>query len=207
MKTHPMPRYLRIAIDIAESIISGELPVNSKISGRSTLAGKYNVSPETIRKSISLLKDNEVVTSSQKSGITILNVNNANLFINQMQSTEKSNDLKTNIIELLNKKQKIDLELKGNIERLIEISSRPKNISTFYPYELQVPADSHLVNHSIADMSFWHHTGATIIMLKRLDKTILSPGPNVKFKADDTIVFVCKTEHYDQTHMFITLKE
>jgi DNA-binding GntR family transcriptional regulator len=39
--------YKRIALDIAQGIVSGRYPLNEKIHGRSTLAGIYNVSPET----------------------------------------------------------------------------------------------------------------------------------------------------------------
>ena len=37
-----------------------------KLSGRSTLASLYNVSPETIRRSIALLKDMDVVEVAEK---------------------------------------------------------------------------------------------------------------------------------------------
>ncbi|MFD1774888.1 GntR family transcriptional regulator [Paenibacillus rhizophilus] len=57
--------YKSIALDIAGRIVSGEFPVNSKISGRSILAGKYQVSPETIRKAIGLLKEENIVSVSQ----------------------------------------------------------------------------------------------------------------------------------------------
>ena len=43
------PVYQQIAVDIASKIASGKYPVGEKIKGRTTLAGYYNVSPETIR--------------------------------------------------------------------------------------------------------------------------------------------------------------
>ena len=203
----PQPRYIRIAIDIAESIINKELLASTKISGRSTLASKYGVSPETIRKAIALLKDCEVVSSSPKKGVTILDIENASLFISNMKTSNKSNDLRKDIVNLLKEKESIDNQIKDKINHVFELSNRPKHISSFYPYELQIPEDSQLVNSTIGKSSFWFHTGATIVMIKRDDKTILSPGPNAKFKTNDTIVFVCKAEHYELTKNFIMSKE
>lgn len=42
------PRYIRIAVDVAHRITQGEFIKSQKIKGRSTLAGEYGVSPETI---------------------------------------------------------------------------------------------------------------------------------------------------------------
>ena len=203
----PQPRYIRIAIDIAESIVNKELLASTKISGRSTLASKYNVSPETIRKAVALLKDCEVVSSTPKNGITILSIENASLFISNMQTSNKSNDLRKDIKELLDEKTSIDNRIKDKIDHVFELSSRPKHIASFYPYELQTPEDSHLIGKTIGKSSFWFHTGSTIVMLKRDDKIILSPGPNAKFKNNDTIAFVCKAEHYELTKNFIISKE
>ena len=56
MRKDSNPVYKNIALDIANKIINGEFKVGEKISGRSTLAGVYNVSPETIRRAIALLE-------------------------------------------------------------------------------------------------------------------------------------------------------
>ena len=45
-----------------------------KIHGRSTLASKYNVSPETVRRAMFLLKDMDILEMKQGSGIFIKNV-------------------------------------------------------------------------------------------------------------------------------------
>ncbi|MEA3422452.1 MAG: TrkA C-terminal domain-containing protein [Bacillota bacterium] len=203
----PQPRYIRIAIDIAESIVSKELLPSTKISGRSTLASKYKVSPETIRKAIALLKDFEVVSSTPKKGITILNIENASLFISNMQTSNKSNDLRKDIKDLLNEKTSIDNQIKDKVDHVFELSNKPKHIASFFPYELQIPEDSHLVGTTIGESSFWHQTGSTIIMIKRDDKNIISPGPNAEFINNDTIVFVCKAENYELTKNFIIRKE
>ena len=54
-------RYEKIALDIAYSILNEEWKVGDMIKGRSTLSGKYSVSPETIRRAIKLLEELMVV--------------------------------------------------------------------------------------------------------------------------------------------------
>ena len=61
-----IPEYVKIAVDMAGRIYKGEFDEQEKLRGRSTLAGEYNVSPETIRRAMRLLEDMEVVTVSQE---------------------------------------------------------------------------------------------------------------------------------------------
>ena len=53
--------YYSIAVDLARRIVKREFTEGMKVSGRSLLASQYQVSPETIRKAIALLKDAGVV--------------------------------------------------------------------------------------------------------------------------------------------------
>ena len=55
------PQYMRIALDIANRIASGEIAERQRISGRYLLSSQYHVSPETVRKALSLLRDMDVV--------------------------------------------------------------------------------------------------------------------------------------------------
>ena len=49
---YTIPIYQKIALDLANKIYNGEVKEGSTLYGRSILAGKYNVSPETIRRAI-----------------------------------------------------------------------------------------------------------------------------------------------------------
>ena len=41
--------YAKIAMDIANRIVNGEIPEGKRLSGRSLMSSEYGVSPETIR--------------------------------------------------------------------------------------------------------------------------------------------------------------
>ena len=57
MDNEGLTQYTRIAISLAERIASGQLKEGDKLSGRSKLSPEYNVSPETIRRTLRLLAD------------------------------------------------------------------------------------------------------------------------------------------------------
>jgi K+/H+ antiporter YhaU regulatory subunit KhtT len=197
------PRYVRIAIDLADSISKKDLPVGTKISGRSVLASRYNVSPETIRKAISLLKDYEVVSSTPKTGIQILNESNADIFLKDIHSSIRYSDTKANLQLLLDRQTNLNQEIKDQVKILNEINNKPKHANRFFPYELHVPEDSILIGKTIAISNFWHITHATIVSVTHGDKSFISPGPLFKFKLGDKIYFVCRDDDYDKTRSYI----
>ena len=63
------PVYQQIAIDLATKISNGKFRPGERISGRSTMAGHYNVSPETIRRAVSILEDAGVVAARPRRGL------------------------------------------------------------------------------------------------------------------------------------------
>jgi len=181
------PIYQQIAIDIANRIYNGEFEVGSKIFGRSTLAGEYNVSPETIRRSIILLQDMNIVETSQGSGIEV-----------------KSRDEACNrISEIVKEKQKLDEDLKVYIDKLMDFSERFKNSNPFAPFEIRITKGSMMVGKTIAESKFWQNTGATIIGIRRNRKVILSPGPYAVFNINDDIIAVGDEGAFERTNKYI----
>jgi len=59
-------KYEKIALDIAYSIQNDEYKIGEMVKGRSTLSGKYSVSPETIRRALTLLEELQVVSVIEK---------------------------------------------------------------------------------------------------------------------------------------------
>jgi DNA-binding GntR family transcriptional regulator len=64
-------RYITIAMDIAERVLKGDYIEGQKISGRSTLSGLYNVSPETVRRALTLLQEAGVVRVMPGAGVYV----------------------------------------------------------------------------------------------------------------------------------------
>lgn len=195
--------YKSIALDIAQRIVSGEFPVNSKISGRSLLAGQYHVSPETIRKAIGLLKDENIVSVSQGKEIIIVSERNAYDYITKHNYLKSAYSLKQDLQQLLQEKIKIDRKFQVLLTEIIEASDRMQNLKPYNPVEIKVHAHSHVAGMTIANLQFWQNTGATIIALRRGTNVFISPGPHVVIREDDMLIVVGDGTVFQRTEQFI----
>lgn len=186
--------YLSIATDIAQRIINDEFAIGSRIAGRTLLASHYNVSSETIRKAVALLKDANVVNVSQGKEITVLSVEEAYRFIDHHKSMQSVYSLRQELEILLEKKNDIDKRLESVLNDIIGYSDRLKNLNPYNPIEIKIPENSHLVGRTIADIKIWQHTGATVVAIRRDTDIIISPGPLAVIEAGDRLVIVGNSE-------------
>lgn len=198
-----IPIYQKIAVDIAQRIITGEFSLGSKISGRSMLSGNYKVSPETIRKATSMLKSANVLSVSQGKEPVILSTINAYKFIEENKNIESLYSLKERFDELLEEKRKINNQIETIFEKTINHSNKFKNISPYNPIEIELTEQSYMINKSVSETHFWQHTKTTVIAIKRNGYVIISPGPCEKFLAKDKIVIVGTLEAINKAIIFI----
>ena len=189
-----IPSYIKIAVDIAYRISIGEFHEGERISGRSTLVSIYNVSPETIRRAVALLKDTEVVEVTEKSGIIIKSKEKAKEFLGKFKTKSDFNNLKVDTFNLIKERSLIDSKIEENIERLIEYSSNTRSNGFIATFESKVESGSIIVGNSIGEINFWHNTKATIVGIKRGEEIFLSPGPYFVIKEEDIIVYVGSDE-------------
>lgn len=185
-----VPKYEKIALDIAYSIINDEWKTGEIVTGRSTLSGKYGVSPETIRRSLALLEELQVVNVIDKKGVLIESKEAANTFIKEYQSKDRILSLREEIAKLSEEKKAIEDTVLKRLDSIIEQAMLLRNIGIIYPLELKIPKKSHLIGKSIGEVRFWNHTGATIIGINRSGTLYLSPGPKMMFYANDIILYV-----------------
>ncbi len=197
------PVYQQIAIDIANRIANGEFEVGSKIFGRSTLAGQYNVSPETIRRSMILLEDMNIVEVNQGSGILVKSKEHAYKFVKKFRDIDSMNSLKVEIGNIINEKAKMEEQIQQYINKLIDYSERFKKSNPFAPLEVEIEENCKLIGKSIGEVNFWQHTGATIIGIRRDNKLILSPGPYAVFMKDDIFIMIGEESTYERVHNYL----
>lgn len=183
-------KYEKIALDIAYSILNEEWKVGEMVKGRSTLSGKYSVSPETIRRALTLLEEMQVVNVLDKKGILIKSKEAANTFIKEYKSKDRILSLREEISKLMEEKTAIEKSVMDRLDSVIEQAMILRNIGIIYPLELKVSLDSHLIGKSIGEARFWNYTGATIIGINRSGHLYLSPGPKLVFFANDIILYV-----------------
>lgn len=197
------PIYKKIAIDIANKIVKGDIKEKDKLSGRSVLASMYNVSPETIRRAVALLHESEVVSVSQGSGIEILSISAAEKFITKNKDNDYLETVKENVMELLEQHRKLDEQIQKSFEEMIDYVERFQNISPFTLIEIEINNNCKMLGKRLSETSFFQHTGATIVAYKRNGEIIISPGPNYVFLEGDIIVVTGIKDIYDKVYNFI----
>ncbi|MFU7514476.1 TrkA C-terminal domain-containing protein [Clostridium sp. HCS.1] len=199
------PNYIKIAVDIAHRIVNNQFVEGEKITGRTTLVSIYNVSPETIRRSLALLKDMNVVTINEKSGIIINDKNSAKEFLNKFKTKTDFTYLNNETFELIKQRKEIDDKLEKNINSVIQFATQLRNVGSIIPFESIVEKDSFAVGKSIGELNFWHNTKATIIAVKRDGDLFLSPGPYFKINSNDIIVYVGEDSVIETVKDYISL--
>ncbi len=190
-------RYEQIAIDLARRIARGEFSVGQKLSGRSLLAGTYNVSPETIRRSIALLQNIGVVESITGSGVFIKSSELAGEYLEEYKARQEILDYKNRVVSLLNQRQALDAELEKELTRFLEFSFQKASILQQVE-EIILPSHSWIVGKTIVETNLRHRTGTTIMTIHRGGKEIYSPPADMKLKAQDVLIIVGTTSSREQ---------
>lgn len=195
MDVESFPQYLRIALDIASNISTGELEEHQKITGRSLLSSRYNVSPETVRKALRLLADMKVVEVREKSGVIIVSADNARRFLDSFRNRHEQRELHDKLQELVLQHNSIARQMSDICSKLLHAQQQPLPAEKQLPnYEVTVTSDSDKIGRTIGSLQFWQATGATIIAIRRNQNTIVSPGPFAELYDGDVVVFVGSPE-------------
>ena len=196
--------YQSIALDLAKRIVNDEFLVGEKISGRTLLASQYNVSPETVRKAVAMLKETNVVAVSQGKEIVVLSAEQATHFIEQHKEMVSAYSLKQELEILLEKKEETDKEFRKNVTQIMRYSDRLKNLTPYNPVEIRILNHSAVVGKTLAEIRLWHNTGAMIVAIRRSTQIIVSPGPNAVLEAKDRIVVVGPSDVLQKVTAFIS---
>lgn len=202
MAQYTIPRYLKIAVDISTRIISGEIHEGEKLKGRSILATEYNVSPETIRRAMSILADKKVVKSLLGSGIIVLSKERANQFIKSFKDDESITDIRRKLDEMFQKRESMDQEMILLTNQIIDMY-KYRRLDVITPVEVKLPKGSCAIGKSIGELEIWHNTGATIIGVVRGKDIVISPGPYYAFSEDDSILIVGDENVIERFNAFI----
>jgi len=198
-----MPIYQKIALDIANKIYTGEIKEDTILYGRSILAGKYNVSPETIRRAVKILEDIDVVKSVKGKGVIVLSSDKAYSFIKKYQDITNISSYKSTLRDLIDAKAEMDVRIIDTIGKIIDYSNRLEIINPLVPVQFEIKSDCKYIGDTAANTNFWQNTGATIVAIKRGEELIISPGPYIEFLEGDIILAVGDQHIYNSVPMFL----
>ncbi|MGD1833462.1 MAG: TrkA C-terminal domain-containing protein [Sphaerochaetaceae bacterium] len=184
------PTYVKIAQDIAHRIANGDIHEGKRLSGRSIMSSEYGVSPETIRRSFSLLEDMKVVSVHQNSGVVVKSKENASRYVERNSTRDKRRELLKRMHEIYKSQKDAYEELMDLTNSLVDSTEHFIASNPFYTYECSVPEHSPCIGKTLSALNFWQITKATVIAIRRQYKILLSPGPDEPLKANDMLVIV-----------------
>ncbi len=113
-------RFITIAMDLAERIVSGEYYKGQKISGRSTLAALYNVSPETIRRALTLLQESGVVKVLPGTGVIVNSVSSAQEYLAETGQFKVIKEMQVRLARLVQERNKINADIERLTSELLD---------------------------------------------------------------------------------------
>ncbi len=196
-------RYQSVAISICERILKGELQEGQKIKGRTSLAGEYQVSSETIRKAMHILSKYKVVTIKHGVGIFIESKAKANDYLQSLQNSAYIAEKETEFDELFAQKRELDFKLEQRVKEWVNaVKFKEKEIIPIR--ELPILSSSWIVGQTIGEIYFYNYTECTIAAVKKGEDFFFSPGPDYKIEADDVLYLIPKDElSYDRAQTYI----
>ena len=188
MDNEGLTQYTRIAISLAERIASGQLKEGEKLSGRSKLSPEYNVSPETIRRTLRLLADMKVVEVKEQSGVYVLSADNARRYLHNFADQTDIRGKQQQLKELLVRQEHLNRQMAALCRDILdETSQTPDALPNYY---CRIPDDWPHSGTTVGALRFWQATGATIVAIRRGLSYIVSPGPYADLYAGDAVIFV-----------------
>lgn len=120
VSSYHIARFITIAMDLAERIVSGEYHKGQKISGRSTLAGLYNVSPETIRRALSLLQESGVVKVMPGTGVVVISVKAAREYLAESSQYKVIKEMQERLTNLVQERNRINADIEHLTSELLD---------------------------------------------------------------------------------------
>ena len=208
MENEELPQYMRIAVSVAGRIADGQLAEGEKLSGRSKLSSEYQVSPETIRKSVQLLRDMQVVTVKEQSGVYVRSAENAKRYLQMVGEKNELRQKKQRLRALLAQQESVARQVSELCGSILDDPAQPvpaaEQLKTF---SCRVPQDWPDAGKTLGSLHFWQATGATVVAIARADALTVSPGPYAELRSEDRILFVGDQEAREAVARFFSKTE
>jgi len=113
-------RYITIAMDIAERVLKGDYIEGQKISGRSTLSGLYNVSPETVRRALTLLQEAGVVRVLPGAGVQVNSVEAARDYLAESGQYKVVKEMQERLTRMVLERNQLNAKIEHLTSELLE---------------------------------------------------------------------------------------
>jgi len=202
LKVLDQARYQEIAVDIAHAIMMGEYHEGEKIHGRSTLAGRYNVSPETVRRAIAILQNVGVVMVSQGVGITVTSKAMAERFIKSLNQKGEIQVFLEDLKCLMDIRRENDIKIESHLNKLQgyadRIMSRWLDVG-----EIEIGKTSPAIGKTLRELKVRERTGTTIVAVIRDGFEQFSPEAGFILNGEDVLLAAGSPEGQEKLKQLI----
>jgi K+/H+ antiporter YhaU regulatory subunit KhtT len=203
MENEELPQYMRIAVSVAGRIAEGQFAEGEKLSGRSKLSSEYQVSPETIRKAVQLLRDMQVVSVKEQSGIYVRSAGNARRYLQMVGGKIELRQKKQRLRALLAQQEAVARQVSELCGSILDDSIQPVPSSEqLQSFSCRIPQDWPDSGKSLGSLHFWQATGATVVAIGRAEALSVSPGPYAELCGGDLVIFVGDSEAREAVAQF-----
>lgn len=181
-------RYEEIANDLARRIAQGELQEGARILGRSSLAGTYQVSPETIRRAVAILYERGIVQSVAGSGIRVLSKYAAMEYLDSLRTRNSLEEGARELRSLLKQRRSLDELIDTALDRVL--SQATAALASRHVEEITIREGAWVVGRSLGEIRLRSRSGATVLALSRGDVDQFSPPPDMLLAPGDVLTLI-----------------
>ncbi|HYF91495.1 MAG TPA: TrkA C-terminal domain-containing protein [Symbiobacteriaceae bacterium] len=185
-------RYEEIAFDLAKRIVQGELPEGTRVLGRSSLAGTYQVSPETIRRAVAILHERSIVQSVAGSGIRVLSRMAASEYLNSQRAMAKLEEGARELFDMMKARREMDERIEALLERVL--SQATGVLASPHVEEFPVAPEAWVVGRALNEIRLRSRTGATAVVVTRGETETFSPPADWRLEEGDVITVLGSDE-------------
>lgn len=181
-------RYEEIAQDLAKRIAQGDLSEGSRILGRSSLAGTYQVSPETVRRAVAILHERGIVQSVAGSGIRVVSRVAAQEFVESLRTRNTLEEGARELRGLLKQRRELDERIETTLDRLL--SQATGALASRHVDEIPLGPDSWAIGRSLGEIRLRSSSGATAVAVTRGEVDHFSPPADMHLQPGDVVTVV-----------------
>lgn len=181
-------RYEEIAQDLAKRIAQGDLTEGARILGRSSLAGTYQVSPETIRRAVAILHERGIVQSVAGSGIRVMSRYAAVEYLDTLTTRNTLEEGARELRGLLKQRRQLDEKIDSALDRVL--SQATGALASRHVEEITVKPTAWVVGRSLGEMRLRSWTGAAAVVVARADVDHFSPPADMLLAPGDVVTVI-----------------
>lgn len=181
-------RYEEIALDLAQRIAQGSLAEGSRILGRSSLAGTYQVSPETIRRAVALLHARGIVQAVAGSGIRVVSRLAAVEYLESLHTRNSLEEGAGELRRLVRQRRELDEQIESTLERLLAQATGA--LSNRHVEEISIRKGVWAVGRALNEIRLRNRTGATAVAVTRGDADFFSPPADMQLQEGDVVTVI-----------------